>query len=139
MCALPPQTQFCDEYGYEIVPVRVISVANIRTKDSINLKVPSVLHKATYSEDLASSESECSPFRIPLTVITQKRLRTVDALIDQDGSLNVLSWEMWDALGQPKLSHTELGFINFLQTKTTCLGCIYLQLCIQGELIYTLF
>ena len=47
VCALPPQTQFCDEYGYEIVPVRVISVANIRTKDFINLKVPFVLHKAT--------------------------------------------------------------------------------------------
>ena len=72
-------------------------------------------------------------------MITQQRLRMVDALIDQDGSLNVLSWEMWNALGQPKLSHTELGFINFLQAETTCLGCIYLQLCIQGELIYTLF
>ena len=26
VCALPPQTQFCDEEGYEIVPVRVVTV-----------------------------------------------------------------------------------------------------------------
>ena len=71
VCALPPQTQFRDEYGYEVVPVRVISIANIRKKYSINLKVPSLLHKVTPSEDLASLEYECTPFRIPLTVITQ--------------------------------------------------------------------
>ena len=115
MCALPTQTQFCDEDGYEIVPVRVIFVAYIRTKGHI--------------KDL--------PFRISLTVIDQQCRHMVNALVDQDVSLNVLSWEMWNALGQPTMSPTNLGFIKFSQAKITCLGCIYLQLCIQGELIYT--
>ena len=139
MCALSPQTQFCDEYGYEIVLVRVIFVAHIRTKNSNNIKTPSVLCKDTSLEELASSKSKCSPFRIPLTLLTQQCLRMVDTLIDQDGNLNVLTWEMWNALSQPKLSHTKLGFIKFSQVETTCLGCIYLQMCNQGELIYTLF
>ena len=30
VCALPPQTQFCDERGYEIVPIRVITVVDKR-------------------------------------------------------------------------------------------------------------
>ena len=34
MCALPPQTQFCDERGYEIVPVRVITVVEGKKVDS---------------------------------------------------------------------------------------------------------
>ena len=117
MCALPPQTQFCDEYGYDIVPVRVISVAYTRTKGHI--------------KDL--------PFKISLTVIDQQCRHMVNALVDHDVSLNVLSWEMWNALGQPTLSPTNLGFINFSQAEIACLGCICLKLCIQGELIYTLF
>ena len=36
VCALPPQTQFCDEDGYEIVLVRVISIMNDRIEDSSN-------------------------------------------------------------------------------------------------------
>ena len=104
-----------------------------------NLKVCYVLHKATSSYDLASLEFKCSPFKIPLIVITQQCLQMVDALIDQDKSLNVLSWEMWNALGQLKLSPKNLGFIKFSQTKTTYLGCICLKLHIQGELIYILF
>ena len=34
VCALPPQTQFCDERGYEIMPVRVITVVDEKRVDS---------------------------------------------------------------------------------------------------------
>ena len=34
VCALPPQTQFCDERGYEIVPIRVITVVEGKRVDS---------------------------------------------------------------------------------------------------------
>ena len=34
VCAIPPQTQFCDERGYEIVPVRVITVVEGKRVDS---------------------------------------------------------------------------------------------------------
>ena len=34
VCALPPQTQFCDERGYEIVSIRVITVVEGKRVDS---------------------------------------------------------------------------------------------------------
>lgn len=106
-------TQFCDEDGYEVTPVKVVFVIHSEIhseiKDSSNREVPLILqkeHKATSLEDLASSESECSPFRIPLQMITQQCVHTTIALIDSYVSLNVLSWETWDALGQLTLSPT---------------------------------
>ena len=42
-------------------------------EDSINLKFPPIMRKATYLEDLASSKSECSPFQIPLIVMRYSR------------------------------------------------------------------
>ena len=71
VCTIPPQTQFCDEYGHNIVPIRVIFVAYTRTKDHI--------------KDL--------PFKISLTVIDQQCRHMVNALVDQDVRVNVLSWE----------------------------------------------
>lgn len=73
VCALPPMTKFCDEDGYEVVLVRVVSIVHSEPKDSSNPEVPLILHKerkATSLEDLASSKSKCSLFLIPLAMIT---------------------------------------------------------------------
>ena len=128
---MPPQTQFCDEDGYDVIPVRVVSVIHSELGSSSNPKVPLTLQKerkATSLEDFASLESECSPFKVPLLMITQQCVHTAIALIDPGMSLNVLSWQIWDALGQPDLTPTKLCFINFEQAETDCLGCMSLKL-----------
>ena len=43
VCALPPPTQFCNEEGYEIVPVRMILVVKDESNRIIDSKVKSAL------------------------------------------------------------------------------------------------
>ena len=187
VCALPPQTQFCDERGYEIVPVRVISIVTGRTIDShwpealtplkigsddvsivkskskdfnnpevaLNLKldrkdisiINAFLSEWDFpypkmdsigyrpegewdSEDdgivpneragdakaqrlkakrltLSFKEKDeenaiVEPFHLEINLLAQNNTVSTHAFFDSGSDFNVISWEMWDAMGKPK-------------------------------------
>ena len=62
VCEIPPQTQFCDEQGYEIVPVRVIIVVEGKRVDSNWPEEILVLKIGPHDVslvDVSTTESEC--------------------------------------------------------------------------------
>ena len=63
--------------------------------------------------DAKAQRQSVEPFRLGINLLAQNNTVSTHALLDSGADFNVISWEMWNALGQPKLSHTELGFIGF--------------------------
>ena len=57
---------------------------------------------------IRGEEEFVDPFRIPLHLLLEKTTFKGNALIDSGADLNVLSWEVWNALGQPSLFPTKM-------------------------------
>ena len=79
------------------------------------------------------------PFRIATKFVTQKTAIGVNAFIDSGANLNILSWNVWEALGQPELTPTLINFVGFSANTTACLGKILLKVNIQDAPQYVLF
>ena len=79
------------------------------------------------------------PFRLEINLLAQKATVSTHALIDSGADLNVISWEIWDAMGQPKLDPSKLRFIGFSQAESECLGSITFKVSIQDEPLYVKF
>ena len=79
------------------------------------------------------------PFRLEINLLAQKATVSTHALIDSGADLNVISWEIWDAMGQPKLDPSKLRFIGFSQVESECLGNITFKVSIQDEPLYVKF
>ena len=63
----------------------------------------------------------------------------VNALIDSGADLNILSWNVWEAMGNPELTPTSINFVGFSANTTACLGKILLKVNIQDVPQYVLF
>ena len=85
------------------------------------------------------SENYVEPFRIPVTIETEKTNISLPAFIDSGADLNVLSFETWVQLGKPSLIPADITFKNFSKSETPCLGSCYLKFRVQDQPIYTLF
>ena len=79
------------------------------------------------------------PFRVAIKFVTQKTAIGVNAFIDLGADLNILSWNVWDALGQPELTPTLINFVGFSANTTACLGIFLLKVNLQDEPQYVLF
>ena len=79
------------------------------------------------------------PFRVAIMIVTQKTTIGVNAFIDSGADLNILSWNAWDALGQPELTPTSINFVGFSANTTACLGFFLLKVNLQDEPQYVLF
>ena len=64
------------------------------------------------------------PFCLEINLLSQKSTMSTHALIDSGTDLNVISWEIWDAMGQTRLNPPKLRFIGFSQAESDCLGSI---------------
>ena len=45
------------------------------------------------------------PFTIAIDLLMQKTALSANNLIDSRADLNIISWEAWNAMGQPQLMH----------------------------------
>ena len=53
--------------------------------------------------------------------------------------LNIISWDVWEAMGNPELTPTSINFVGFSANTTACLGKILLKVNIQDVPQYVLF
>lgn len=53
--------------------------------------------------------------------------------------MNILSWNMWEVMGNPELTPTLINFVGFLANMTACLGKILVKLNMQDVPQYVLF
>ena len=63
----------------------------------------------------------------------------INALIDSGADLNIISWDVWEAMGNPELTPTSINFVGFSANTTACLGKILLKVSIQDVPQYVLF
>ena len=108
-CTIRNGPQFCNDEDKEVIPIRMVSLVHKpkQASDAITqsvlckVKEPKTVTNPSCSDD--PNDNVC-PFRIPVTMTTQKSSHTVHASVNSQEAVNILSWEMWDALGQPALS-----------------------------------
>ena len=79
------------------------------------------------------------PFCLGINLLSQKATLSTHALIESGADLNGISWEIWDAMGQPRLNPSNLRFIGFSQAESECLGSITFKVSIQDEPSYVKF
>ena len=60
------------------------------------------------------------PFQIATKLVTQKIDVGVNALVDSGAYLNILSWNVWEAMGNLELAPSLINFVGF-STNTDCL------------------
>ena len=63
----------------------------------------------------------------------------INALIDSGADLNIISWDVWAAMGNPELTPTSINFVGFSANTTACLGKILIKVSIQDVPQYVLF
>lgn len=140
----PPRPQFCDDEDKEVVPILMFLLVQ-KFKQMLDAITPSA--KCDIEEPRTTTNQSCSddsnnnlcPFRISVTMVTQKSSRTMHASIDSRATSSFLSWELWDVLGQPALLPITLNVLDTSQGEISCIGSVILKMRIQEESMYTIF
>ena len=79
------------------------------------------------------------PFQLNLQLSTHKTQVALIALLDSRIDQNIISYNLWDALQQPKLSSSTIAFQSFSKSTTMSQGKFCLKLCIRDQSMHTTF
>ena len=88
------------------VPLCPISVVSAKDTCDTDLREGKIIHPRARKNDTNQNFTE--PFHIGLDLHTLKNTITEPALIDSGADLNILSYEVWEALGKPRLIPTPM-------------------------------
>ena len=152
VCTLNHGTKFCDEDGYDIIPIRMVAViengnvkalpivkerfhqeeARERRKQIKAHQQAQILAISTQSGN-ESKEEFVNPFTLHLQLLTTDLDTWTTALIDSGTDCNVLSYETWEKLGKPELIPSTLTFDNFSGSKMLSLGKLCVKALVQEQ------
>ena len=79
------------------------------------------------------------PFYLNLQVVTQHGSINTAAFLDSGADLNVISHELWLALKQPVLAHSDVIFQNFSNSTTLSHGQCCLKVAIRDHSMHVVF
>ncbi|MCO5590644.1 hypothetical protein L7F22_044617 [Adiantum nelumboides] len=160
-CAIPVETQFCDDKGYDIVPIRVATpmyeINSAHAEDSFDGKKMNQSSEQEASEEKAkcqaqknrakrryincissvSTDGDCDP---PLLVKLNVQGKPMTFFLDSGVDANILSYETFQNLKR-ECSKSSVVLTSFANTKTKAFGRISLKLghgtCIHECTFYT--
>lgn len=76
---------------------------------------------------------------INLQLVTTKCEQSTTALIDSGADCNVMSYDMWESLGKPKLVPSMLSFKSFFGTQIASLGKLCTKVRIKDRSMHVYF
>lgn len=88
---------------------------------------------------IGEEEDFVEPFHIQLQMHTQTAAFHASALIDSGADCNVMSHEVWNALGNPTLTSVHTQFHSFSKEATPSLGKWCIKISIQDQPMYCTF
>ena len=110
-CTLNHGIKFCDEEGYDIIPIKMVQVLNERgekaraaaqkcRKSMQRRKQPQIFMIS--QEVIKDKEPEIiPPFLLDMQLVTTSHAKWTKALIDSGADCNILSYETWVSLDKP--------------------------------------
>ena len=84
-------------------------------------------------------EDVIPPFQLNLQLSTHRAQVASIALLNSGADQNIISYDLWDGLQQPKLSSSTVSFQSFSKSTTTSQGKCCLKLCIGDQSMHTIF
>ena len=90
-------------------------------------------------QTIEKDEDAIPPFQLNLQLCTYKAQVATVAFLNSRANQNIISYSLWNALQQPKLSSSIRAFQIFSKFTTTSQGKCYLKLCIGDQSMHTTF
>ena len=89
-----------------------------------------------------NGDSKFKPLYLLLSLMTHTTMMDTHAMdthamVAPGANISVMFSHIWETLGKPLLTPTDLTFLSFSKTETLCLGVTSFKLRIQDEQFYT--
>ncbi len=94
---------------------------------------------AVTGQNAEHEDFKVKPFTIHLQLTTDTREQFTTAMIDSGADCNVMSYDMWESLGMPKLTPSMLIFKSFSGFQTPSLGKLHVKTLIKKQIMEMVF
>lgn len=105
----------------EFSSLNTISIVSLEDTHDSNITIK--------KEQAEAKQNLIEPFYISMDLHPQNNTLNEPVLIDSGANLNILLYEVWEALGKPRLIPTLMCIQNFSKIKTPILGTIFMKIC----------
>ena len=81
-------------------------------------------------------DPEVKPFYLPLSLMTHTTMMDTHTLMDLEANISVMSSHVWETLGKPLFTLTNLTFLSLFMIETPFLGVTDFKMQIQDKPYY---